>query len=397
MRLAALALLFLFAPTPAAAQRQTEADGYSRYELLAPGSSRFRILYEVSATRPGATEYFNPIRRGSVATDERVFDRATGRSLRWDVVDGRVAAAGGVQGAQAEDQYIRVRLARPVPADGGEARILIDKTYEDRASYFMEGERIVFDRSLGVKRNSVVLPRGYELVSSNYPAQIFEETDGRIAVSFWNPTPAPAPLRIVARPARSASAAPAAASGGEERARQSREIVYYLNPPETHSFALTHDYTETRAGTRRYVNMVRAGSSVSAPSARNLDTGESLRTEIVHGEAARRAAPEAQGLGADAQAVLFYFPPVRPGGSTRIRIAETYTDPASYALQADGSFVWRRTLGRAANAVVLPVGWTLVSSSMPATVSETPDGRSRLDFINPRPDELDVRIVARRR
>ena len=33
-----------------------------------------------------------------------------------------------------------------------------------------------------------------------------------------------------------------------ERARQDREIVYFLNPPETHSFDLYHDYTEAREG-----------------------------------------------------------------------------------------------------------------------------------------------------
>ena len=41
------------AATPSAA-RQSESDEYTRYELLAPGSARFRIVYEVSATTPGA-------------------------------------------------------------------------------------------------------------------------------------------------------------------------------------------------------------------------------------------------------------------------------------------------------------------------------------------------------
>jgi hypothetical protein len=59
--------------------------------------------------------------------------------------------------------------------------------------------------------------------------------------------------------------------------------------------------------------------------------------------------------------------------------------------------VWDRAFGRPANAVVLPPGWILTNSSMPATVSELPDGRVRLDFVNPRPDELAVLITARRR
>src|SRR2546423_6311526 len=84
---------------------QTEADAYTRYELLAPGSAKFRILYEVTATAPGATYYFNPIRTGSVASDERVIDRATGKPLAFDVVNGAVARAGGVRGADSTGSY----------------------------------------------------------------------------------------------------------------------------------------------------------------------------------------------------------------------------------------------------------------------------------------------------
>ena len=72
---------------------QTEADAYTRYELLAPGTAKFRILYDVTATTAGARYYFNPIRTGSVATDERVFDRSTGKPLVWDVVGGAVAVS----------------------------------------------------------------------------------------------------------------------------------------------------------------------------------------------------------------------------------------------------------------------------------------------------------------
>jgi len=80
----------------------------------------------------------------------------------------------------------------------------------------------------------------------------------------------------------------------------------------------------------------------------------------------------------------------------RIRIAETYTDPKSYRLEGD-VLVFDRTFGRPRNAVVLPAGWLLTASSIPAQVSETPDGRIRLDFVNPRPDEIAVLIHARRR
>jgi hypothetical protein len=99
--------------------RQTDADAYTRYELLAPASGKFRILYEVTATTPGATHYFNPIRMGSIASDESVFDRASGRPLSFEEVGAAVARAGGVRVADTSSQrYIRVTLARPVPRDG---------------------------------------------------------------------------------------------------------------------------------------------------------------------------------------------------------------------------------------------------------------------------------------
>src|SRR5437763_80113 len=154
--------------------RQTESDAYTRYELLAPGTAKFKIIYEVTASTPGATYYFNPIRKGSVASDESVFDRATGKALQFDVVGSAVAQAGGVRNNDTSQTYIRVKLARPVPTDGGEARMLINKTYEDATSYFMRGDTLVFTRPLGVKRNAVVLPKGYELIASTYPSQVLQ-------------------------------------------------------------------------------------------------------------------------------------------------------------------------------------------------------------------------------
>ena len=177
---------------------QTEADDYTRYELLAPESARFRILYEVSATTPGALVYFNPIRKGSQASDEAVYDRSSGRPLRFEVVSGAEARRGGHPEAELDTAYLKIGLPRPVPQDG-EVRLLIDKTYRDPKSYLVEGERIVFARPLGVKRNAVVLPKGYELVSCNVPSQVLSEADGRILVSFMNASPTEMPLRVEAR------------------------------------------------------------------------------------------------------------------------------------------------------------------------------------------------------
>ncbi len=71
------------ATTASAAARQTETDEYTRYELLAPDSASFRIRYEVTATTVGAKYYYNPIRKGSVASDEAVYDAMSGEALQF--------------------------------------------------------------------------------------------------------------------------------------------------------------------------------------------------------------------------------------------------------------------------------------------------------------------------
>jgi hypothetical protein len=186
-----------------------------------------------------------------------------------------------------------------------------------------------------------------------------------------------------------------------ERARQDREIVYFLNAPETHSFDLYHDYTESRPGVDTYLNVVRKGSTATNPSARVLDTGEALKVETLRGEAITRAgldlAGEIEGpVKPDTEVVVVRFAPVAKGGSVRLRISETYTDPGRYRMEGD-EIVFDRSLGRPRNAIVLPAGFYLTACSIPATVSETPDGRIRLDFVNPRPDEIGVLLKARRR
>lgn len=161
-------------------------DAYTRYELLGPETHQFRIYYEVTETSPGAKFFFNPIRPGSEASDEAVYDVATGKPLKFEVVSGKQAKMDEPRGNFSPDtNYIKVHLAHPVPARG-EYRIRIDKTYKDAASYYTEGDRIVFKRSLSIPRNSVVLPAGYEIVSCSVAAQVLSEPDGRLKLAFVN-------------------------------------------------------------------------------------------------------------------------------------------------------------------------------------------------------------------
>jgi hypothetical protein len=180
-------LVLVAASCAAAAAQYISGDTYTRYELLAPETHQFKIYYEVTETRAGARFHFNQIRQGSEASDESVVDLATGKPLKFEVVTAAQAKLDSPsENFTATGHYIKVFLANPVPANG-EYRLAIIKTYKDDKSYYTEGDQIVFKRPLGIPRNSVVLPAGYEIVSCSVATQVLRETDGRLKLAFVNP------------------------------------------------------------------------------------------------------------------------------------------------------------------------------------------------------------------
>ena len=76
----------IYLPTAAT---QSETDEYTRYELLAPDSGKFRITYEVTATTAGAEDVLQPHpkgqrreRRGRARRDDRQAAALRGRQRR---------------------------------------------------------------------------------------------------------------------------------------------------------------------------------------------------------------------------------------------------------------------------------------------------------------------------
>ena len=176
------------------------ADEFTLYELLAPDTHQFAITYDVTQAREGAELFFNPIRPGSIASKERVIARATGKDLQFEVVSGKEAKSSGLISEKTADdaQFIRVHLPGPVPK-GVQTRIRIIKTYTDAASYGIKDGQLVFERPLGIKRNVVVLPKGWEVVGCASPGIISTDADGRIRVSFLNDRDDQLPVKIVGR------------------------------------------------------------------------------------------------------------------------------------------------------------------------------------------------------
>lgn len=176
------------------------ADEFTLYELLPPETHQFAITYDVTATREGAQFFFNPIRPGSVASKEKVIERSTGKELQFEVVTGKDAKPTGLVPPETPDkaEFIRVRLPGPVPK-GGQTRIRIFKTYTDAPSYALVDGQLVFTRPLGIKRNVIVLPKGWELIECASPGIVSTDADGRVRVSFLNDRDDQLPVKIVAR------------------------------------------------------------------------------------------------------------------------------------------------------------------------------------------------------
>jgi hypothetical protein len=181
----AISALGLFALVCVVNGQFISQDTYTRYELLAPETHQFKIYYEVTELRAGSKYHYNPIREGSEASDESVIDPADGKPLKFEVVTAEQAKADDPGARLGTGQFIRVHLAHPVP-ERGEYRIVIIKTYKDDKSYYTEGDSIVYKRPLGIPRDSVVLPVGYEIVSCSVATQVLTERDGRLKLAFVN-------------------------------------------------------------------------------------------------------------------------------------------------------------------------------------------------------------------
>ena len=193
----AIALFFIAILFPLVA---IAMDEMTVYELLDPDTHKFAIRYDVSAVEAGSKFYFNIIRPGSKASDEKVLDRATGKEIPFELTDAKDAKANGQADKDTPDdtKFIKITLPRPVPKDG-ECRLRIFKTYEDPKSYFVENDLLTFDRSLGVKRNMIILPAGYEIVGSTVPAIVDIGSDNRIRISMVNDRDDELGVKITAR------------------------------------------------------------------------------------------------------------------------------------------------------------------------------------------------------
>src|SRR5499433_3030628 len=159
------------------------------YELQSPESHAFRITHDYTVRKAGEKYYFNVVRAGSHVSDPESIDLDTGEKLKWEIINGKQASERKLplnEPIKDDSEIVVTHLARLLEA-GTTNRIRLMETYADPKSYYLEGEELVWDRSFGRLRNTVVLPSGWYLTGLASPATIQTLPDGRVSVYVVNP------------------------------------------------------------------------------------------------------------------------------------------------------------------------------------------------------------------
>jgi hypothetical protein len=325
-------------------------DAYTEYALLEPGSESFRITFLPEETRTGATELVNATRGGSEGSGIEVYDPRTGKPLRFTYEQA---------GNDPESHAIRATLPMPVP-EGGVGRVLIYKTYKDPRTYMMNGNDIVWVRSLSGYRLGVVLPKGYAFISSNVAAQMTTTADGRLKLAFANPSGQSNPVTIHARP----TTAVFTPAKFEDMFFDDIKTTYDLDTPESGRMTVEQIYSDYRKGAR-----ARLDSLAYLP----LD-----ELKVIDLDTAKALTPVKERAGTF---VKLDVPIVDDRQSAHLKVTGTLK-ASGYTMVRD-ELVFQRTLKGLRNTILLPKGWEVSGVSESATIgTERTSGRAFVSLIN---------------
>lgn len=321
-------------------------NAYTQYEILEPGSESFRIKYLPETPRTGATEIVNATRGGSEGTGIEVYDPRTGEPIAFTYEE------------QGNDSHaIHAPLPFPVP-EGGIGRVLIFKTYTDPRTYIMNGDDIAWVRSLSGYRLGVVLPKGFAVSSVNVAAQLSTLPDGRLKLSFANPSGLSNPFTLHATPTTTAYPP----TDHEDMFFDDVKTLYDLAAPATGQVMVEQIYSDYRRGEVARLDSLRY-LSLGNLVVTDLDTAKPLET---------------MRQGADTVARL-EVPITREYQSAHLKLTGVI-DGDGYRADGDG-FVFERTVHGLRNTILLPEGYEVQSVSQSGTIGRS-DGRVFVSLIN---------------
>ena len=324
-------------------------DAYTEYALLEPGSEQFRIRFLPEETRAGATELVNATRGGSEGSGIEVYDPRTGKPIEFTYDQ---------QGADPDNHAIHAKLPIPVP-QGGIGRVLIFKTYKDPRTYMMNGDDIVWVRSLSGYRLGVVLPKGFAFISSNVAAQLTTTYDGKLKLAFANPSGQSNPVTIHAR--KTSAVFPPQASF-VDMFFDDIKTLYDLDTPESGKIKVEQVYSDYRKGDKARLDSLNY-LPLADLAVVDLDTAKTLTP-----------AKDGNGL-----SVKLDVPIVDDKQSAHLKVTGTLTN-AGYSL-ANNELVFERTLHGLRNTVLLPAGWDVSAVSQSGTIGLY-QGRQFVSLLN---------------
>jgi len=324
-------------------------DAYTEYSILEPGSESFRIRYVFETTRAGATEMVNATRGGSEGSGVEVYDPRTGQPLKfvYEPVPG-----------EADAHQIRATLTQPVP-EGGIGRVLIYKTYKDPRTYMMNGNDIVWVRSLAGYRLGVILPKGFAFISADVAAQLSTTADGRLKLAFANPSGQSNPVTIHAR----STTAAFTPSPFDDMFFDDVKTLYDLDTPESGRVAVEQIYSDYRSGPRARLD--------------SLSYLELQDLKVIDLDTAHALPVDRETVAAFARLEV---PITNERQSAHLKLTGTLKAPG-YTLVRD-ELVFQRTLKGLRNTVVLPKGWEVSGVSQSGTIGTDRNGRAFVALIN---------------
>ena len=160
---------------------------------------------------------------------------------------------------------------------------------------------------------------------------------------------------------------------------------YAILAPGSESFRIRFLPEESRVGATELVNATRGGSEGSDVEVFDPRTGKPLK--FTYGPEPND--PETHSIHATLPI------PVPEGGVGRVLIYKTYKDARTYMMHGE-DIVWVRSLSGYRLGVLLPLGFSFISSNVAAQLSTMPDGRLKLAFANPSGQSNPVTIHARK-
>ncbi len=182
-----LVLVVVLAAVASAQQHRAEQTREITYWMLDPATHQFRISHDFTVDTPGQRYVHSFVRAGSEVTDAEVWDVDAGMRLTTTNVTGSDVNALNFYRNRYDDDMVVVQAELLAEVGAGEStRVRVIETYTDAERYYMDGDELVWDRSLGRPYNIVKLPPGWMLTAVNIPAVISTDGDGLVSLRFIN-------------------------------------------------------------------------------------------------------------------------------------------------------------------------------------------------------------------